>query len=241
MQSSISIDTFLKYSQSSRGPQRRHQPHQAYPDSVTFFPSPVIFSLQLISQLTQCVVEPEHLLLNLRILAFTELCRTIPFAQPPLPLSKKRSSTCLDKDRNSEILEHQTALLKGARKLYALVSMIENPKDKATYLKEIGNVVGLLAYKVPEESTVAKYLSLERREAVADQINAAIMCNGASSCDLQVLKTLQIALAFPPCRTLSYTQDIHLQFGLFCMHSESRLLLKLLCHQPASSSLMQTK
>ena len=69
----------------------------------------------------------------------------------------------------------QMALLTTAQKLYALLNTLPNPDDRATYLKELENVGGLLAYKVPEESSMAKYLTLERREAVADQINRAIL------------------------------------------------------------------
>lgn len=66
-------------------------------------------------------------------------------------------------------------LLTTAQKLYALSNTLPNPVDRATYLKELENVGGLLAYKVPEKSSMAKYLTLERREAVADQINRAIL------------------------------------------------------------------
>ena len=69
----------------------------------------------------------------------------------------------------------QMALLTTAQKLYALSNTLPNPVDRATYLKELENVGGLLAYKVPEKSSMAKYLTLERREAVADQINRAIL------------------------------------------------------------------
>jgi solute carrier family 66 (lysosomal lysine-arginine transporter), member 1 len=77
-----------------------------------------------------------------------------------------------DMDENPD---HQMALLTRAQKLYALSNTLQNPLDRATYLKELENVGGLLAYKVPEKSSMAKYLTLERREAVADQINRAIL------------------------------------------------------------------
>jgi len=130
-------------------------------------------------------VDPEHILLNLRILAFIEACRTVPLPYPPsqspvLPsptsvsTSKKRSSGCLDEE-DPECQEQQTALLKSAQKLYALANVITDATHKSTYLKELANVGGLLAYKVPEESPVSKYLSQERREAVAEQVNSAIL------------------------------------------------------------------
>jgi len=62
-----------------------------------------------------------------------------------------------------------------AQKLYALMNMLPDPADRITYSKELKNVSGLLAYPVPEESSISKYLTMERREAVADQINRAIL------------------------------------------------------------------
>jgi hypothetical protein len=54
--------------------------------------------------------------------------------------------------------------------------MLSNPTEREAYNKELENVTGLLAYPDPERSPVAKYLSHERREAVANQINTAILC-----------------------------------------------------------------
>jgi len=122
--------------------------------------------------------EPAHLLLNLRILAFSEACRTVPLEYPPSKYSALTSSIStpaqspIDIDENPD---HQMALLTRAQKLYALSNTLQNHLDRATYLKELENVGGLLAYKVPEKSSMAKYLTLERREAVADQINRAIL------------------------------------------------------------------
>ena len=120
-------------------------------------------------------VEPSHLNINLRIQSFIEACRTIPLEYPPnstpsaTPKSQKRTSQALEER------DQQTALLKCAQKLYAMVNMLLEP-DRDRYLKELNNVLGILAYKVPEESSVARYLSQDRREAVAAQINSAILC-----------------------------------------------------------------
>lgn len=67
-------------------------------------------------------------------------------------------------------------LISRGRKLWALANALPQFKTRDTYRKELENVGGLLAYKVPEESPVAKYLSYERREATADQVNRAILC-----------------------------------------------------------------
>ncbi|KAK0239973.1 CTLH/CRA C-terminal to lish motif domain-containing protein [Armillaria nabsnona] len=125
-------------------------------------------------------VDPAHLLLNLRIQAFIESCRTVPLKYPPAqtesppPKSQKRSSQALHED-DPEARDQQTALLKNAQKLYALANHLPCVDDREKYLKELKNVLGILAYIVPEESSVARYLSQERREAVADQINSAIL------------------------------------------------------------------
>ena len=129
--------------------------------------------------------EPAHLILNLRILAFSEACRTIPLEYPPSNHSALTSSIStstittpaqsLAADMEDNPDSQQMALLTTAQKLYALSNTLPNPVDRATYLKELENVGGLLAYKVPEKSSMAKYLTLERREAVADQINRAIL------------------------------------------------------------------
>lgn len=134
-------------------------------------------------------IAPAHLLINLRIAAFIEACRTVPLDYPPRrsehdadpSLSKKGTiEPNEDHDSNADSLEQQTALLKSAQKLYALATMLPQKSDQDIYTKELGNISGLLAYKVPEESSMAKYLSQERREAVADQVNRAIICKSAS-------------------------------------------------------------
>ncbi|KAK7020528.1 CTLH/CRA C-terminal to lish motif domain-containing protein [Favolaschia claudopus] len=109
-------------------------------------------------------LNPAHLNLNLRILAFTEAFRSFI-----LPNSISGSSR-VDDD------ESKTAeLLAKAQKLHVLASMLTNASERAAYNKELENVTGLLAYPDPESSPVAKYLSHERREAVANQINTAIL------------------------------------------------------------------
>lgn len=136
--------------------------------------------------LAPTTVDPTHLSLNLRIMAFIEASRTVPLEYDPhspqaekiLPASStlKKESSIYEAD-NPEA--KQRDLLICAQKLYAAVNLLHDPSDRARYIKELGNVGGLLAYKQPESSPMAKYLSQERREAVADQINGAILC---SSC-----------------------------------------------------------
>lgn len=131
-------------------------------------------------------VDPAHLSLNLRILAFIEASRIVPLEYNP-PKSHVSESEPLESLITLENSSHETdstynhegaqsELLMKAQKLYATAIMLPNPKDRAIYLDELALVGGLLVYKVHEESVMSKYLSQERREAVADQINSAILC-----------------------------------------------------------------
>ncbi|KAG6333490.1 hypothetical protein ID866_5593 [Astraeus odoratus] len=125
-------------------------------------------------------VNPVYVALNLRILAFIEACRTIPLdhsspiSYDPTDVDFPTSVMPLECDPADEE-RHQMDLLIKAQKLYAHVNSLQNPTSRAVYQKELNNVGGLLAYKVPEKSPIAKYLSQERRERVAEQIDCAIL------------------------------------------------------------------
>lgn len=158
----------------------------------------------IIQFLTSTTVDPLHLSLNLRILAFTEACRTIPLPYPP---PSAISSLCgspslsdvdtdiedgdepaptpsLVPDQETDPIayqQHLSNLIARMQKLYVLVNALSKESDRKTYGEELDQVGGLLIYKVPEESPMARYLSQERREAVADQINAAVLCESLDS------------------------------------------------------------
>ena len=123
--------------------------------------------------------DPAHLSLNLRILSFIEACRTIPLEYPEQtsvpPICEPGSPFVDDVQEDPSFLDRKLTLLSKAQKLFGLANMLDRSSDRDVYLKELNNVSGLLAYKVPERSSVAKYLSQERREAVADQVNRAIL------------------------------------------------------------------
>ena len=146
-----------------------------------------------------------HLFLNLRIQAFIEACRTRPLEIPSdkafssklsgIPSSITDISMDVSDDdsfissssRSSRIFSsvapqygditptRLASLLRKGQKLYGLAAALPSSKEKDVYKKELVNVGGLLAYPVPEDSPVSKYLSYERREALADQINRAIL------------------------------------------------------------------
>ena len=149
--------------------------------------------------LSSTTVDPLHLNLNLRILAFTEACRTIPLHYPPLSaISSLTGSPSLsdidtdidDGDEPAPTLglvpdeatdpiahqQHLSNLITRIQKLYVLANALPKESDRKTYAEELDQVGGLLAYKAPEKSPMARYLSQGRREAVADQINAAVLC-----------------------------------------------------------------
>ncbi|KAJ7430734.1 CTLH/CRA C-terminal to lish motif domain-containing protein [Mycena galericulata] len=113
-------------------------------------------------------LSPAHLTLNLRILAFTEAIRTDPL--DPI-LNATTDLSPLEDEDDPRTLD----LIAKATKLHVLVSMLPNVTERAAYNQELRNVAGLLAYPDPQKSPVAKYLSKERREAVANQINTAIL------------------------------------------------------------------
>jgi hypothetical protein len=136
--------------------------------------------------------DPSHLFLNLRIQNFIEQSRTMALPWPPHILLSSNPSTqnsspatkfrCLDDPfslhaESPEEEERKNRLLGLMHELYALTHALSVPKDRATYLTELSTVGGLLAYPVPEKSReMRKYLDATRREAVADQINEAILC-----------------------------------------------------------------
>ncbi|KAI6005666.1 PQ loop repeat-domain-containing protein [Pisolithus albus] len=151
-------------------------------------------------QYRKTTVNPVHLSLNLRILAFIEACRTLPLSYPdpshestivhPPPTE---SSVCdtVDEERR------QTELLIRARKLYAHVNSLRKPANRSIYERELKNVFGLLAYKVPEKSPIVKYLSQERRERVAEQVDCAILCT--YNMDMPVISDVELAVRYTHC------------------------------------------
>jgi hypothetical protein len=107
-----------------------------------------------------------HLSLNLRIQAFIESVRTRPLYHPSIT------------DTTTEPpfpAPGQAHVLFVAQSLFKVANQLPEPEDRALYLKELTNVSALMAYTTPETSPVSKYLGIERRIAVADQINSAVL------------------------------------------------------------------
>ncbi|KIJ69053.1 hypothetical protein HYDPIDRAFT_81113 [Hydnomerulius pinastri MD-312] len=148
---------------------------------------------------TTGTVNPVHLSLNLRILAFIEACRTIPLVYVPphwsttsgSPMSVDSDIAPLKRDPKNED-KHQTELLIRAQKLYSTVNALHKAEERTIYQKELSNVGGLLAYKVPENSPMSKYLHQERRDRVAEQINSAILY----STNMSTVSHLELAVRY---------------------------------------------
>ena len=137
-------------------------------------------------------VAPAHLALNLRIQAFIETARRVPLLYyppgsstpldpPPLLWGPPDSDTPED---DSEDNEATIQLLHRAQNLYSEANQLPDKNDRAMYLSELGSVGGILAYKVPEESPLVEYMSQERREGIANQIDSAILCKWTSPSSL---------------------------------------------------------
>ncbi|KAI0273728.1 CTLH/CRA C-terminal to lish motif domain-containing protein [Gloeopeniophorella convolvens] len=126
-------------------------------------------------------IEPAHLYLDLRILAFIEASRTRPLPYPsakaaPIdvdPIPRISTPNNLRPETDSDA--HLAQLLKYVYELYDCAQALKDPHERAEYQHELSTVCSLLAYKVPEQSPVANYFSQERRQTVADEINSAIL------------------------------------------------------------------
>ena len=142
--------------------------------------SPSIF----IKTVLPFTVEPAHLFLDLRILAFIEASRTKPLPYPftrsatPDPEPTLRISPPNNfRDPSGEVGgdAHLARLLSLVHELYDCAQTLQDPHERAEYQHELSAVSSLLVYKVPEQSPMTKYLTQERREVVADEINSAIL------------------------------------------------------------------
>ncbi|KIJ24750.1 hypothetical protein M422DRAFT_274395 [Sphaerobolus stellatus SS14] len=136
-----------------------------------------------------CPYDPAHLILNLQVQHFIEQARTIPLPWPsdllqqldiptrqssPILPTKPLDGTEIEDDLAEQ--ERKSRLLRFFNELHALVHALPSIKQRNVYIEELSAVGGLLVYPVPERSKqLRQYLDMQRREAVADQINDAIL------------------------------------------------------------------
>lgn len=138
-------------------------------------------------------VASTHLALNLRIQSFLELSRTLPLPHPsethltsterilsPSMASKTGQQAASSTDKTAQ-KKKQAALLAAAQSLLIETNRLE-PKTRALYLKELTEVSVVMAYPHPEFSPAKAYLGMERRQALAEQVDAAILCRYRSPC-----------------------------------------------------------
>ena len=116
-------------------------------------------------------LEAHHIDMNLHIQEFIESLRTKPLLRSPRPSTDAPVPSLRDLPAPDHIKQ-----LKRAHQLTVMVNALPSTSDRAIYRKELESVCALLAYLIPETSLVSRYLSMERREAVAEQVNRAILC-----------------------------------------------------------------
>jgi hypothetical protein len=106
---------------------------------------------------------------------------------------------------------HLARLLKHVHELYECAQALQDPHGRAACLQDLSAVSGLLAYKVPEQSPMAKHLTQERREVVADEINSAILrmlLSFANTIVQPLMGPMQIELAPLRSRISNFLFDI---------------------------------
>jgi CTLH/CRA C-terminal to LisH motif domain len=142
---------------------------------------------------------PAHVNLNLRIQSFIEAVRTRPLAPPPPPAShltphhalslspyyspyyspaSSPSPPATGTSGTTRSQQDQSLVLHLGKELVKIVNSLPDPNDRAIFLTELDGIWALMAYPEPEAKSpanVSKYLQYDRRLALADQINSAIL------------------------------------------------------------------
>ena len=129
-------------------------------------------------------VKPAHLLLNLQIQGFIEAARSVPLPYHPAgttppPSSPPSHNDVADEDKETAAMRAAERLLHRAQNLYAEANRLSNAVERNQYVVELRRVGSLLAYTVPENGPMTQYLGQDRREALAESIDSAILCMGS--------------------------------------------------------------
>jgi hypothetical protein len=116
---------------------------------------------------------PSQITLNLHIQQFIESFRSLP--QPVSPSSSISTSMSMSMSmsmsQSTGGLQHALTAASG---LHAEAALLE-PSIRAVYVREITEAGALFAYTDPDNSPVGGFLQQERRIALAEQINRAIL------------------------------------------------------------------
>jgi hypothetical protein len=138
---------------------------------------------------------PEHIHLNLQIQSFIESFRQLapsPSSSTSSSMSSLSSQTTTGTDIRPTNDADMTAsgpsgaasglldALAAAQGLHTGAKKLK-PEERAVYLQEIKDVGALFAYSEPETSILKDYLKQDRRVALAEQVNRAIIRELSSS------------------------------------------------------------
>jgi hypothetical protein len=138
---------------------------------------------------------PEHIHLNLQIQSFIESFRQLapsPSSSTSSSISSLSSQTTTGTDIRPTNDADMTAsgssgaasglldALAAAQGLHTGAKKLK-PEERAVYLQEIKDVGALFAYSEPETSILKDYLKQDRRVALAEQVNRAIIRESSSS------------------------------------------------------------
>lgn len=132
--------------------------------------------------------KPSHTHLNLLIQGFIETLRTVPvgppqdllgnsLASPGASLTAASSPASSIHSASSAVSATSGAALSQARTIHLTIDRLEDGPSKDWYKIEFKGAMGLLAYASAEMAhpVVRTYLEYSRREALAEQINSAIL------------------------------------------------------------------
>ncbi|KAF8609965.1 hypothetical protein BDV93DRAFT_3597 [Ceratobasidium sp. AG-I] len=136
-------------------------------------------------------VDPAYILLNLRVQQFVEAIRTVPLRfeeqSEGLP-AQDRGSSDVDMHAPDQELgegnhgkDQRKRHFELASQLYQSVRRLPDPKVREVYAMEVEQVCSLMLSSTPEATLAAPYLSMKRREALADQVNSAMLWHAGES------------------------------------------------------------
>ncbi|KAL8278374.1 hypothetical protein RQP46_009266 [Phenoliferia psychrophenolica] len=126
-------------------------------------------------------LRPQILALNLQLQSFVELIRaanSTSRASTPTPSDMSGSSSSLASSAKSLGMGGMGRAIKQSQKLRGKADALPPGKERDAWEQECVDVAGLMAYTDLTICPVRGYLSQERRETLAELVNAAILQHG---------------------------------------------------------------